>query len=521
MKWKMLIAGGVIAAGAAFVALNPWARVRAREAWGKIRGGSAPAEAQAESRPAPEPFRGTVDLTAREREALGVDLAEVKEQDQPTLLDVHAKTDYDPNSLYKIRPKFKSLIDKVLVGYGQSVKKGQPLVEVFSADLAQAKGEYETKATQWQVDQTELARATKLLKTGSISEKEFLKEQSDEKQSGTAAKIARDRLEVYGLSAQEIDAIFKEDGIQKAKMTLRSPADGVVIQKEVVAGNLYDENDVLLTVAPLDHFWVHGYVYPSDASKVKVGETKWVIHCKSAGKDFIRTVDSVTSEIDPDTKTIKIRTEIDNTDNAIKANMLVNSQLQVPPVKGHTTIPRLAMVSSDGGNYAFVLKPGDGSRDAKDRFERRSLGVAQEMTDEVIVATGLAPGERVATKGSLLLMQMYEDSASLESGPPAEAASLPRFHHRAVRPERSANRGLAPTLGRGSRPHRASQPRPRPADLPDRRAGACPADGGPESDPPKRAGVAREFGSSQGCPRFLNRGGGAARGRARRPETAS
>ena len=192
-------------------------------------------------------------------------------------LAVNGRTDYDPNTENKIRPKFKSLIDKVYVEYGQTVKKGDPLVDLFSADLAEAKGGYETKMAQWD--------STRTSSTARASSEEGRREpeggqgrREREKKSGTEAKIAKDTLMVFGLSEAEIANVAKEDGTEKARMTLRAPSSGVVIARDVVKGNLYDENDVLLTIAQLDHFWVYGYIYPSDAGRVSLGQT-WVVDC--------------------------------------------------------------------------------------------------------------------------------------------------------------------------------------------------------------------------------------------------
>ena len=427
MKWKLPIAAVVVVAVASAIAFNPKALSAARKAWGKIRGEhstseSRPAEAdpRGESRPAgrsPGHFDGTIAVTQKEAEALGLALARVVPQTEPMLLRVQGKTDYDPETLNKIRPKFSSRIDRVYVAYGQNVKQGDPLVDLFSADLAEKKGDFESKTAAWQRDKTELDRANELLKTKAISPKEHLTAVNDEKQSSLAAKIAKDKLMVYGLNEAEIANVPREDGIRKARMTLRSPADGVVIQKEVVKDNLYDDNDVLLTIAPLDHFWVHGYIYPGDATRISIGQS-WVIHCAAVGRPLRRQIDSITTEIDPETKTIKIRTTVDNEKNRIKANMLVDGEVEIPAQPGRTVIPRLAMVSSDGGDFAFVRHPGNPEKNEPDRFERKKIAVLQERDDEVIVTSGLEPGQEVATKGSLILSQLFEDSAGLEAGAP-------------------------------------------------------------------------------------------------------
>ncbi|MDB5350029.1 MAG: family efflux transporter, subunit [Planctomycetota bacterium] len=428
MKWKLPIAAVTVAAVVAVITFNPWAQSHARNVWSKIVGAEKKLEAAelpSSPREVPKPFDGVIEFNDREYNALGLAMVPVRLQVEPLKLSVSGKTDYDPNTLNKVRPKFKSLIDKVYVEYGHDVKEGDPLVDLFSADLAEAKGLYETKMSQWEHDKIELARYTELFKSRSISEKELLTVQNDEKKSGTEAKIAKDKLMVFGLSEADIAAVAKEDGTKKAKMTLRAPGSGVVIGRDVVKGNLYDENDVLLTIAPLDHFWVYGYVYPSEASRVSLGQT-WVIDCPFVGQQHRRPIESITSEIDKETKTVRIRTRIDNVAGKLKAEMLVGGWIEIPPPDKakRTVIPRLAMVSADGGDYAFVLIPNQSADDAIRRFERRRIRVIYEGSDGVYVAEGTKPGEglkegeQVVTKGSLILMQLYEDAAIVEAGGP-------------------------------------------------------------------------------------------------------
>ncbi len=429
MKWKLPIAAVAVVAIAALVTFNPWARSHARTLWSRVLSGGHEAHA-AVLDPGPKPpakvFDGTIELDSQEAAAIGVALAPVSAQTDPVHLSVNGRTDYDPNTLNKVRPKFKSKIDHVYVGIGRRVNAGDPLVDLFSAELALAKGGYENKVAQWKHDKAELDRATELLKTNAVSQQQFLLISNDEKKSDTEAKISRDMLLVYGLTEAEIDGVPKEDGTKKAMMTLRAPSAGVVIARDAVQGNLADDNDVLLTIAPLDHFYVYGYVYPSDASRVSLG-LDWVIDCPFAGMKQRAKILSITSEIDKETKTLRIRTLIENTENRIKADMLVTGYVEIPPPPGHhhTVIPRLAMVSSDGGDYAFVLIP-NASADDKGamRFERRRVRVIHEGSEGVVVAESgkegqdLKPGEQVATKGSLLLQQIYEDSVALNAGGP-------------------------------------------------------------------------------------------------------
>jgi cobalt-zinc-cadmium efflux system membrane fusion protein len=425
MKWKLPIAAVALIGAAAVVTLNSRANTLARGVLRRLATatGQTSADARRPVPPAPASsaantnttWDGQIALSPREAEALGLALAEVMPQEKPMELDVIGSTDYDPNTQSKIRTNFLSRIDHVYVELGQSVEKGAPLLDLFSPELVKAKSDYELKLTEWQHDQHELERSKNLFtqKPPAISEKEYLSDANKEKLSQTAHKIARDTLLVYGLTPEEIEKVPAEDGTQKAKMTMRAPISGYVIKRDVVQGNLYNMEDVLLIVAPLEQFWVWGNIYPGDASRVRIGQD-WVIEFADLGLTKRKKIESITSDIDPDTKTLRIRTTVENVgETQLRANMLIGGHVELNPVAGRTVIPRLALVSTDGADYAFVRVA-----EAPARFERRAIRVSQEEHDRVIVAEGLSPGDLVATKGSLILAQMYEDAATNDRGSP-------------------------------------------------------------------------------------------------------
>jgi cobalt-zinc-cadmium efflux system membrane fusion protein len=203
-------------------------------------------------------------------------------------------------------------------------------------------------------------------------------------------------------------------------MTLVSPVDGIVIEREVVPQNFYETSTVLMVIAPLDHLWVMVNVYELDQDKVKVGQTLEIqfpfLAEKVQGK-----VQYVANEVSKETRAVKIRASISNPGARLKSDMLVKAMLDIPPREGQTSIPRLAMVSANGNDYVFVRKPsqttGKGSTtDPVDRFERRTVEVAQENHDKVVISRGLKPGEEIVTLGSLLLAQMYDDAMTVATG---------------------------------------------------------------------------------------------------------
>jgi len=421
--WKFSIFLAAAAGLGAFVAFNPWARGQAENAYKQLVG---PARTPEAKRPeALRPYRqegrwdGILGLTDTQRTKLGIRTVMVKEQTEATVLKLAGMTAYDPATLTVVRTQFDSRVDKVLVDLGSVVKRGDPLLELFSNSLAEAKSNFETASNEYSRDKKVLDNKRPLAESGTLPRNQLIEIENNEAQSRLAMKLAVDKLLVYGLTDKEIEDAKSEDGVKKARMTLRSEADGTVVERHVVRKNFYDSKDDLLTIAPLDRLWVRSSISEIDADQVQVGQSLRVIFPYSQ-KTVPGKVEYIDKAIDPDSRSAKFRTSIPNPDRQLKAGSFVRVQLDIPPVPGRTVIPRVAMISVDRFDYVFV-KLADSGQSA--RFERRAITLEREGNEQVIVdefsepKTGLKPGEEVVTSGSLILEQMYEDRTMIEGGP--------------------------------------------------------------------------------------------------------
>ena len=376
------------------------------------------------------PWDGLVAVNTAEKQAIGLQIVTVEAQTRPIKLELTGRTAYDPNTLTKIRSRFDTLVEKVHASLGQKIKKGDPLVDLYSTELAKAKSDMQTKYVQWQHDVKLYDLRKKLVESGAISQQLWVDTQNDEKKSRLDYLLARKLLNVYKVPEDEIGAILKPlqdvndprhfgNIEENAKMVLRAPGDGIVIEREVVPENFYDTSAVLMVIAPLDHLWVWLNIYELDQDKVRLGQTMEIqfpfLDDKIKGK-----VEYIANEVSKDTRAVRLRATIPNPSTRLKSDMLLKANLDIPPVPGQTIIPRLAMVSTNGAEYVYVRVPREAGAKERDpdKFQQRRIVVAQESVDEVVVARGLKAGEEVATNGSLILAQLFEDQRMVESGTP-------------------------------------------------------------------------------------------------------
>jgi cobalt-zinc-cadmium efflux system membrane fusion protein len=416
-----LVNGSLVVAIAIGVCYLAWKYPsEARGLWDSVagrsshKGPSVPAESPSRIG---RPWDGSITLSARSREVMGLATSEVKSQDEPIRLELLGTTEYITDTLTKTRSMFKGRVDKVHVTVNQAVKKGDPLIDLYSKDLAEAKSAFEIEHIQWIYDKNLLETRVPLAKSKTISQQLFEETKNNEMKSHREYEVARDKLFVFGLSETEVDQVESESGAQKARMTLRSPIDGFVIERDVVPGNVCDENDILLVIAPLDRLWVWGNVFESDMDLVKLGQS-WEIRFPFLEQKLQGKVEYISNRVDPNTHAVRVRTSIPNNEVRLKSDMLVRGMLEIPPAPGRTVIPRTALIVDDGHYHVFVQEAGKA-----DKFERRVVGVAQEKDDHVVIDKGLTAGEQVVSVGGLMLAQIYEEMQTAETGAPPPSHS--------------------------------------------------------------------------------------------------
>ena len=250
-------------------------------------------------------------------------------------INLPGRTAYDANALVKIRPRFDNLVEKVHVELGQKVKKGDPLVVMYSTDLAEAKNDFQTRYVQWQHDLEIRRIRERQIKSNAVSNQQVVDARNDENKSRLAFTTARQKLIVFGVPEEQIDSLTdkrpgppaqKQDAklSDKARLTRASPVDGVLIRRDVVPGNIYDSNDVLFVIANVEHLWVWANnISHEDRAHVKEGQGCAVVF-PYVSSTIRGEIDKIYERKTPgEPSTFLIRITIPNPDGRFKADALV------------------------------------------------------------------------------------------------------------------------------------------------------------------------------------------------------
>ena len=335
---------------------------------------------------------------------LGVRTEAASLRDLTRSIRVVGQVEADERLTYTVAPKFEGWIEKLHVNTtGQSVGKGQPLLEVYSPELVSAQKEYAI-AQQGQRD---------------------LKNASSEAQAGMKqlAESSLTRLKNWDISDEQIQALSKS-GDSKRTLTYRSPANGVVMEKKAVQGMRFMPGDVLYQIADLSSVWIIADVFEQDLALVKPGQDARVKVNAYPGKEFSARVVYVYPTLNAQTRTVPVRLELANPGGLLKPAMYADVELAATSRGKVLTVPASAVLH--GGSRQTVLV-----ELAEGRFEPREVKLGVQGNDYVEVLEGVGEGEKVVVTANFLIDSESNLKAAFSgmSSNPVKPAATPATAH--------------------------------------------------------------------------------------------
>jgi Cu(I)/Ag(I) efflux system membrane fusion protein/cobalt-zinc-cadmium efflux system membrane fusion protein len=276
-----------------------------------------------------------------------------------------------------VTTKVMGWIENLYVDYtGQSVKKGQPLLTIYSPDLVSTQEEY-LQALQYR----------NTLSAGSPEAVESAME---------LVESSRRRLLNWDISEAQIDLIAKSGTPLKA-MTMYSPAGGVVLEKQVQAGQNVTPGMELYKIADLSRVWAIADVYQDDLPFIKIGTRAVIDVASDSGKEFSGRVEFISPVLDAVTKTASVRITIRNTPDCIlKPRMFVTVRLASPAAVKALSVSQQAILHT-GKRDVVVVALGNG----RFRPQELKLGVSADGFTQVL--SGLTEGQVVVTSSQFLI----------------------------------------------------------------------------------------------------------------------
>lgn len=322
------------------------------------------------------------------------------------------------NRVAVIGPVHEGRLVRLYAGQGSKVKKGQKLADLESADIDQAEADYlkaladaenarRTSAAEVKFAQATYER-TKLLYEKTITagknlqaadhDLEVAKASAASSVASTKAALtaARRHLLILGLKESAVDALASKPDLA-AVFSLTSPIEGIVVERNATIGATVGADANLFKVIDISRVWIDANVFEKDLARVRVGQEVKVAVPAFPGSSFSGKVILVSSVVDPETRTVKVRTEVPNPDGRLKPDMFANVEIITDLHRTAISIPQSAVLKDGEKSVVFVA---DGSG-----YKKRAVITGIQSNDRVEIVDGLSAGDKVVVKGNYLLLQ--------------------------------------------------------------------------------------------------------------------
>lgn len=280
---------------------------------------------------------------------------------------------------------------RVLAGFGDGVTAGQALVELESPDVGRARAAVETAKARLELARRTVERRRPLAGLGIVPRREL---------QAAEAELVAARAE-HGAAQQALASLGAHHG-DGARFRLVAPIAGTVIDRTALPGRLVDSERPLFVVADLRRLWLVVHASERDAVRVRPGTAARATFPALPGETFSGTVLRVGSRVDPASRTIDVRIEVDNPAGVLRPGM--SGAALVPLGSGEESVVAVpaAAVQRVGESWSVFL-PRD-----ETTFEIRPVGRGRDLGGAVEILSGLRAGETVVVEGAFLLRAEHE-----------------------------------------------------------------------------------------------------------------
>lgn len=309
----------------------------------------------------------------------------IKEKSLRSSLVTNAVVTVDERKEYLISSRIGGWIETLNVNYtGQPVSKRQILLEIYSPELVSAQEEFLT--------------ALRYKASMDSSDNISIKGSAEE-----LIKNSKRKLLLLRMSEKEINQLQQTKEV-RTYVPVYSPAKGLVLRKDITEGEKIIKGQMLMHVADLSNIWIMADVYEHELGKVELGSDALVIFNSFPESKYIGKVSFIDPVLDPETRTVKVRIELDNPGLKIKPSMLARVEFKGKENKPLPIIPEEALIRTGMKNIA-VLALGNG------KFKPVEIKLGMYSNGYYEVLDGLEPGNRIVTSAQFLI----DSESSLKS----------------------------------------------------------------------------------------------------------
>ena len=319
---------------------------------------------------------GTVQISPERQQLIGVRIGTVEKRLLQKVIRTNGRVEFDEKRLATISPKIGGWIEELYVDFtGAPVKKGAPLLTLYSPELVSTQEEY-----------LAALRARQELSASPYPEVAA---------SGNAlVESARRRLRLWDISEEQIRELEQTGRVRKS-LTLYSPYGGIVLEKMAFKGMRVEPGMALYKLADLSVVWLIADIYEYELPLIRLGQQASINLSYLPGEAFTGKAVFIYPYLDAQTRTARVRFEFANPHGKLKPEMYAGVEITIR-IGDKITVPEGAIIDTGIRKVAIVEK-GAGY------FEPRDVKLGTKAGDYYEVLDGLKVGERVVTSANFLI----------------------------------------------------------------------------------------------------------------------
>ena len=317
-----------------------------------------------------------VEVSPEKQQLIGVEYGAAEYQTTAGTIRAAARVTLDETKIVKVQPRLEGWIDRVFADFtGKYVSQGDALATVYSPEALVTQQEYLLALG-----------AQRTMRDGVMP--------AMAAGHDNLAAAARKRLELWDISAQQIDEIGRT-GKPIENLTVYAPASGYVTERNAFPKQHVTPDTVLYTLAGLSSVWVVADVFEYEAAGVRLGQAATFTLDYLPGRTFRGTVSYILPGVDAASRTLKARIELANPGGRLKPDMY--GQVEIYTGGARRLMAPEAAVLDSGDRQVVYVDLGNGN------LQARPVRVGEHSGGKVEILEGLTAGERIVTSGNFLL----------------------------------------------------------------------------------------------------------------------
>ncbi len=323
-----------------------------------------------------------------------VKVATVRTIDFRETLRVPASVSVDETRMARIGSNVTGRITDLKAIVGQNVNRSDVLATVNSTELSSAQLAFLKAFSAKLLAERAAQRAQQLFEADVIGAAELQRRETELSQAEAEMSASHDQLQVLGMSAKNIQKLEQSRTVNSNSFVVASLA-GSVIERKVTTGQVVQPADAIYTIADLSRLWVQAEIPEKQSDLVKVGDIVKVSIPALGNRSIDGRLVYVSSTVNPETRTVTARTEVDNKDRSIRPAMLAVMLIQDRSTQ-RTVVPNEAVVRDNNKDYIFVRK-------GPNRYKLAAVTLGPESDGQRPVLDGLQSGDAIVVDGAFHL----------------------------------------------------------------------------------------------------------------------